>query len=64
MNEKIKALATAISIKEARFMEAKKSKLSTLANIYLHELDGLKEAFQIVAGETYTDYFIRLVEAE
>ena len=56
MKDKQKLLASAIEAKEARFMEAKKYELKYLASIYLHEVDGLKEAFKIVFGISYIDY--------
>ena len=60
MNDRIKALASAIDEKEEKFMECKKARVDYLAKIYLHELDGLKQAFQIVTGESYTTYWLRI----
>ena len=60
MNEKIKALASAIEEKEEKFMDAKKLQLSDLARMYLHELDGLKEAFRIITDESYMTYWLRI----
>lgn len=59
MKDKQKLLASAIEAKEARFMEAKKCNLKYLASMYLHEVDGLKEAFQVVFGISYIDYIIQ-----
>jgi hypothetical protein len=56
MKDKQKLLASAIEAKQARFMEAKQCELKYLASIYLHEVDGLKEAFQIVFGISFIDY--------
>lgn len=62
MNKKIRALAAAITEKEDYFMLAHRAGNKMLSTIYLHELEGLKQAFEIVAGETYNDYFIRTLD--
>ena len=63
MKEGIKALAAAIEEKEAQFMACKDMDTDTLRRKYLHELDGLREAFRIITGETYIDWFIRQNDA-
>lgn len=62
-NPVIEKLADAIREKEDYFLLAKRARNELLTKIYLHESNGLKEAFEIVAGETYIDWFIRQLDA-
>ena len=65
MEHPIKRLADAISTSEKKFTECQKLMAgdeSLLTTIYLHELEGMKKAFEIVAGESYFDYFLRTTE--
>ena len=62
-SEAVNALAQAIDTKERQFIECRKiMKEHELTYRYLHELDGMKAAFQIITGESYIDYFIRQIE--
>lgn len=64
MPENIKRLAEAIEASEKKFADCQKVMgvgESLLTTIYLHELEGMKKAFEIVAGESYFDYFFRTV---
>lgn len=59
----IEKLYDAITAKQEKFMSALETLGSenTLTIIYFRELTGMKEAFEIVAGESYIDYFCRKV---
>lgn len=62
-SEAIKNCAEAIEAKERQFVECRKiMKEHELTYQYLHELEGMKAAFQIITGESYIDYFIRQIE--
>ena len=58
-NAAIPKLAAAIEAKEDEFMVAHRVGNKLLKTFYLHEAEGLKEAFEIVAGESYVDYLLR-----
>lgn len=58
----IEKLAAAIEAKRSQFMECYEAfgvgnRLTTIAH---SELTGLEDAFKIVAGESYFDYWCRL----
>lgn len=63
MDEIIEKLYDAITAKQEKYMSALETLGSdnTLTLIYFRELEGMKEAFEIVAGESYIDYFCRKV---
>lgn len=63
MGEIIEKLYDAITAKQEKYMSALETLGSdnTLTLIYFRELAGMKEAFEIVAGESYIDYFCRKV---
>ena len=63
MNEIIEKLYGAITAKQEKFMSVLETLGSdnTLTRIYFRELEGMKEAFEIVAGESYIDYFCRKI---
>ena len=63
MNEIVEKLYDAITAKQEKFMGALEAlgADNALTRIYFRELEGMKEAFEIVAGESYIDYFCRKV---
>ena len=65
MEDKIKALADAIETSEKKFTECRElmsGNEALLTTIYLHELEGMKKAFQIITGKSYFDYWMEQIE--
>ena len=65
MEDKKQALLNAITDKYNRYAQVKEvfGKDHFLSVMYFREMIGLQEAFEIVFGISYIDYFIEITEA-